>query len=231
MKSLVKRAGFFRPQKVRHLIFLLTPLSLMTGISTGAMAAPEPSVPGAGSLGNQLRQEAVRTPAAPVRAPLVVPEEGGTRQTPGPDNHTSVTVKQVVFTGNPPGLKGLSEEDLQRRLTAELNRPQTFAGLEAMVQKITALYRTHGLLVARAVLPPQTVKDGVLTIHIIPGHYDNAHITSTAPVQTAVVQRLVHSTTPEGDLVTRAGLEREALLLGEIPGVNAQVAMKAGSQP
>ncbi|ECI4078962.1 ShlB/FhaC/HecB family hemolysin secretion/activation protein, partial [Salmonella enterica subsp. salamae] len=137
----------------------------------------------------------------------------------------------MVFTGNPPGLKGLSEEDLQRRLTAELNRPQTFAGLEAMVQKITALYRTHGLLVARAVLPPQTVKDGVLTIHIIPGHYDNAHITSTAPVQTAVVQRLVHSTTPEGDLVTRAGLEREALLLGEIPGVNAQVAMKAGSQP
>ncbi|QMN53896.1 ShlB/FhaC/HecB family hemolysin secretion/activation protein [Citrobacter freundii] len=230
MKILVKREDVSRHQKGRHLIFWLTPLSLLTAISTSALAAPTPSFPGAGSLGNQLRQEAVRPPVAPVSAPLVVPDEGETRQLLALDNHTTVTVKQVIFTGNPPGLKGLSEDDLQRRLTADLNRPLTFAGLEVMAQKITAMYRTHGLLVARAVLPPQTVKDGVLTIRIIPGHYDNAHITSTAPVKNAIVQRLAHSTTPEGDVVTRAELEREALLLGEIPGVNAQVAMKAGSQ-
>ncbi|EEJ8976219.1 hypothetical protein HXP53_004866, partial [Salmonella enterica] len=57
-----------------------------------------------------------------------------------------------MFTGNPPGLKGLSEADLQCELATDLNHPQTFAGLEAMAQKITALYRHHGLLVARAVL-------------------------------------------------------------------------------
>ncbi|HHY1395758.1 TPA: POTRA domain-containing protein, partial [Salmonella enterica] len=140
-------------------------------------------------------------------------------------------VKQVVFTGNPPGLKGLSETDLQRELAVDLNRPQTFAGLESMAQKITALYRHHGLLVARAVLPPQTLKDGVLTIRIIPGRYDSAHISNTSSVSTSVAQRLVSTTTPRGDVVTRKQLEREALLLGEIPGVNAQVAMKSGSQP
>lgn len=228
MKSLILRAGIARSEKVCRAPFLLTPLALI--VCTGVQAAVMPSMPGAGTLGNQLRQESVRTPAAPVSAPLVLPEEGQARHALSADNHTTVSVKRVVFTGNPPGLKGLSEADLQRELAADLNRPQTFAGLEAMAQKITALYRHHGLLVARAVLPPQTVKDGVLTIRIIPGRYDGAHISNTSSVSTAVAQRLVSTTTPQGDVVTRKQLEREALLLGEIPGVNARVAMKTGSQ-
>ncbi|EEG6140523.1 ShlB/FhaC/HecB family hemolysin secretion/activation protein [Salmonella enterica subsp. enterica] len=228
MKSLILRAGVARAEKVCRAPFLLTPLALI--VCTGVQAAVVPSAPGAGALGNQLRQESVRTPAAPVSAPLVLPEEGQARHALSADNHTTVSVKRVVFTGNPPGLKGLSEADLQRELAADLNHPQTFAGLEAMAQKITALYRHHGLLVARAVLPPQTVKDGVLTIRIIPGRYDGAHISNTSSVSTAVVQRLVSTTTPQGDVVTRKQLEREALLLGEIPGVNAQVSMKTGSQ-
>ncbi|EEG6053448.1 ShlB/FhaC/HecB family hemolysin secretion/activation protein [Salmonella enterica] len=228
MKSLFLRTGIARSEKVYRAPFLLTPLALI--VCTGVQAAVMPSMPGAGTLGNQLRQESVRTPAAPASAPLVLPEEGQARRALSADNHTTVSVKQVVFTGNPPGLKGLSEADLQRELAADLNRPQTFAGLEAMAQKITALYRHHGLLVARAVLPPQTVKDGVLTIRIIPGRYDGAHISNTSSVSTAVAQRLVSTTTPQGDVVTRKQLEREALLLGEIPGVNARVAMKTGSQ-
>ncbi|EKF3190792.1 ShlB/FhaC/HecB family hemolysin secretion/activation protein [Salmonella enterica] len=228
MKSLFLRTGIARSEKVYRAPFLLTPLALI--VCTGVQAAVMPSMPGAGTLGNQLRQESVRTPTAPVSAPLVLPEEGQARHVLSADNHTTVSVKRVVFTGNPPGLKGLSEADLQRELAADLNRPQTFAGLEAMAQKITALYRHHGLLVARAVLPPQTVKDGVLTIRIIPGRYDGAHISNTSSVSTAVAQRLVSTTTPQGDVVTRKQLEREALLLGEIPGVNAQVSMKTGSQ-
>ncbi|EBL0949029.1 ShlB/FhaC/HecB family hemolysin secretion/activation protein [Salmonella enterica] len=228
MKSLILQAGVARSEKVCRASFLFTPLALV--VCSGVQAAVVPSVPGAGMLGSQLRQESVRTPAAPVSAPLVLPEEGLARHALSADNHTTVSVKQVVFTGNPPGLKGLSEADLQRELAADLNHPQTFAGLEAMAQKITALYRHHGLLVARAVLPPQTVKNGVLTIRIIPGRYDSAHISNTSSVSTSVAQRLVSSTTPQGDVVTRKQLEREALLLGEIPGVNAQVSMKTGSQ-
>ncbi|EMC1106844.1 ShlB/FhaC/HecB family hemolysin secretion/activation protein [Salmonella enterica] len=228
MKSLILRTYIARSEKVCRAPFLLTPLALI--VCTGVQAAVVPSVPGAGTLGNQLRQESVRTPAAPVSAPLVLPEEGQARRALSADNHTTVSVKQVVFTGDPPGLKGLSEADLQRELATDLNRPQTFFGLEAMAQKITALYRHHGLLVARAVLPPQTMKDGVLTIRIIPGRYDSAHICNTSSVSTSVAQRLVSTTTPQGDVVTRKQLEREALLLGEIPGVNAQVSMKTGSQ-
>ncbi|EIW3208786.1 ShlB/FhaC/HecB family hemolysin secretion/activation protein, partial [Salmonella enterica subsp. enterica serovar Poona] len=224
MKSLTLRTNIVPPEKMCRAPFLLAPLALI--VCAGAQAA----VPGAGALGNQLRQESVRTPPAPAGAPLALPEEGPARRSLSADSHTMVTVRKVVFTGNPPGLRGLGEADLQRELAADLNRPQTFAGLEAMAQKITDLYRRNGLLVARAVLPPQTLKDGVLTLRIIPGRYDSAHISNTSSVSTAVAQRLVSTTTPQGEVVTRRQLEREALLLGEIPGVNARVAMKAGNQ-
>ncbi|EKF5089644.1 ShlB/FhaC/HecB family hemolysin secretion/activation protein [Salmonella enterica] len=231
MKSLINRTGDSCAKKKRLLNYLFTNLALMTCVGVQAAPVTPASVPGAGSLGNQLRQESVRTPEAPVIAPLVLPEEGPARRSLSADNHTTVQIKSVVFTGNPPGLKGLSVADLQRHLADDLNQPKTFSGLEAMAQKITDLCRQKGLLVARAVLPPQTIKDGVLTIRIIPGRYDNAHVNNTSAVQNSVVARLVRTTTPAGDVVTRKQLEREALLLSEIPGVNAQVSMKAGSQP
>ncbi|EBY1954679.1 hypothetical protein DU191_24875 [Salmonella enterica subsp. enterica serovar Sandiego] len=104
MKNLILRTDIARSEKVCRAPFLLTPLALI--VCTGVQAAVVPSVPGAGTLGNQLRQESVRTPAAPVSAPLVLPEEGRARHALSADNHTTVSVKQVVFTGNPPVTEG-----------------------------------------------------------------------------------------------------------------------------
>ncbi|EMY9885764.1 ShlB/FhaC/HecB family hemolysin secretion/activation protein [Salmonella enterica] len=226
MNSLLKWTGVLRPQKVRCLPFILTPLALLT--CAGTYAAPV--VPGAGALGNQLRQEKKLTPQPPASAPLVLPEEGRVRKALLSDSRTTVVVKKVVFTGLPDGFNAPDEPVLQKLVAGDLNRPLTFVGLEAIAQKVTDLYRRSGLLVARAILPPQTVKDGVLTIEIVPGRYDKAQITNSSSLRTAVAQRLVQTTTPEGGVVTRNQLEREALLLSEIPGVNAQLAMKAGSQ-
>lgn len=219
---------FSRPDKYKRpdeLIFLLAPLSLMV-----VSAVAQANVPGAGALGNQLRQEKVSVPAPPVSVPLVLPEEGVARKALSSDIRTTVVLKKVVFTGLPAGLHGLSEPQLQEQVSGDLNRPLTFAGLESMAHKVTALCRQNGLLVARAILPPQTVKDGMLIIEIIPGRYDGAQITSSSGLHDSVARRLVRTTTPEGHILTRKSLEREALLFSEIPGVNAQVTMKAGSQ-
>ncbi|ECN0440605.1 ShlB/FhaC/HecB family hemolysin secretion/activation protein, partial [Salmonella enterica subsp. enterica serovar Newport] len=96
-----------------------------------------------------------------------------------------------MFTGLPGGFNAPDEPVLQKLVAGDLNRPLTFAGLEAVAQKVTDLYRQSGLLVARAILPPQTVKDGVLTIEIVPGRYDKAQITNGSSLRTAVAQRLV----------------------------------------
>ncbi|EJM3432100.1 ShlB/FhaC/HecB family hemolysin secretion/activation protein, partial [Salmonella enterica] len=163
MPVLCARAASARPDKTCHCqrIFMLAPLAVLVVSSMVQAAAP-----GAGSLGNQLRQEKMTPPAPPVSAPLVLPEAEQVRKDLLPDSHTTLVVKKVVFTGVPAGVRGVDEPELQKVVAGDLNRPLTFAGLEAMVQKVTGLYRHNGLLVARAILPPQTVKDGVLTIQI-----------------------------------------------------------------
>lgn len=228
MYILQSRKSFSRPEKYKRPgAFMLAPLTLI--LASACAHAAGPGVPGAGALGNQLRQEKMLIPSPPESAPLVLPGEGH-RKALSSDSHTSVVVKKVVFTGLPDGLNGLSEPVLQELVSGDLNRSLTFSGLEALTQKVTDLYRHNGLLVARAILPPQTVKDGVLTIEIIPGRYDREQITNTSGLRDSVARGLVRTTTPEGNVVTRNQLEREALLLSEVPGVSAQVAMKAGSR-
>lgn len=79
MKSLIKWTGLARAKNVSRAIFLLAPLALLVYSGTAAAVSPV-SVPGAGTLGNQLRQEAVLAPKVPVNAPLVLPEGGPARR-------------------------------------------------------------------------------------------------------------------------------------------------------
>lgn len=207
-------------------MFTLAPMMLLLA-SAGAAAQSMP--PGAGALGNQIRQQETARPPAPAAPALVLPPEQA-RGRVAPNSSAMVVVKRVVFTGLPV-LKGVDEAALQRVVAADLDHPQTFAGLSAMTQKVTDLYRQHGLLLARAVLPAQTVKDGELTIQVIPGHYDRAQVKNTSSLRSSIVEQLIRATTPEGELVTRATLDREALLLNEIPGVKTQVSMATGTKP
>ncbi|MLU99871.1 hypothetical protein DRU74_24710, partial [Salmonella enterica subsp. enterica] len=85
--------------------------------------------------------------------------------------------------------------------------------LQAMTDAVTRHYRDHGTLVARAVLPPQTIKDGVLTVKIIPGHYDKGSLSNSSRLRDAQAVRMVSAAAPAGTVVTRGSLERMALLL------------------
>ncbi|EDS7590200.1 ShlB/FhaC/HecB family hemolysin secretion/activation protein, partial [Salmonella enterica subsp. diarizonae] len=91
-------------------------------------------------------------------------------------------------------------------------------------------YRRKGVLLARVILPPQTIKDGVLSVEIIPGRYDSASLSNDSALASPQAMRMVSATAPAGTVVTKAGLERLALLLGEVPGVDAQVALKSGAR-
>ncbi|EDI0466894.1 ShlB/FhaC/HecB family hemolysin secretion/activation protein [Salmonella enterica subsp. enterica serovar Newport] len=126
-------------------------------------------------------------------------------------------------------MQGVTQDAVQRVVSPWLNRPVSFADLQAMADAVTQHYRNRGVLLARAILPPQTIKDGVLKIEIIPGKYDNASLSNTGTLRNPQATRMVSSLAPVGSVVTKAGLERMALVLSEVPGVNAQVALKSGS--
>ncbi|MHC2121649.1 ShlB/FhaC/HecB family hemolysin secretion/activation protein [Salmonella enterica subsp. enterica serovar Typhimurium] len=211
--------------------FRLSPLAVLVFagaglVSTGVSAAFLPPT-GAGQLGNQLHQETQAIPPAPSAPSLSLPsgEKGAAR---APDSDARVTLKQVSFTGDV-AVQGITQDAVQRVVSPWLNRPVSFADLQAMADAVTQHYRNRGVLLARAILPPQTIKDGVLKIEIIPGKYDNASLSNTGTLRNPQATRMVSSLAPAGSVVTKAGLERMALVLSEVPGVNAQVALKSGS--
>ncbi|HFE7543866.1 TPA: POTRA domain-containing protein, partial [Salmonella enterica subsp. enterica serovar Newport] len=172
--SVVRRRGchsssdWFRLSPLATLVFVGVGLT-----STGASAAFLPPT-GAGQLGNQLRQETQTTPPAPSAPSLSLPsgEKGVVR---APDSDARVTLKQVSFAGDV-AVQGVTQDAVQEVVSPWLNRPVSFADLQAMADAVTQHYRNRGVILARAILPPQTIKDGVLKIEIIPGKYDNASL-------------------------------------------------------
>ncbi|HFE7435026.1 TPA: ShlB/FhaC/HecB family hemolysin secretion/activation protein, partial [Salmonella enterica subsp. enterica serovar Newport] len=194
--------------------------------SVGASASFLPPT-GAGQLGSQLRQETQTTPPAPSAPSLSLPsdEKGVAR---APDSDARVTLKQVSFTGDV-AVRGVTQDAVQEVVSPWLNRPVSFADLQAMTDAVTQHYRNRGVLLARAILPPQTIKDGVLKIEIIPGKYDSASLSNTSALRDSQATRMASVLAPTGSVVTKAALERMALVLGEVPGVDAQVALKSGS--
>ncbi|EGN2452094.1 ShlB/FhaC/HecB family hemolysin secretion/activation protein, partial [Salmonella enterica] len=204
----------------------LSPLTLL--VSTAIWAAPVP-LPNAGSLGNQLRQEAHFDVPAPVAPALVLPANSASQSRTSADNSTVVVIRQVHFTGDVLQ-DGINEAMLQKIIESDLNKPLTFSDLQQITEKITARYRQSGMLLARAILPAQTIHSGELTIQIVPGRYDDATVNNATTLRSQVIQHLVLTTTPTGEVIRRGQLERVALLLNEIPGVNAQVALSPGKK-
>lgn len=230
--SITHRRGI-RSSRIPALSPLAVLVMLGTGMcSSGAMAAFLTPPTGAGQLGNQLRQEAETVPAAPVAPALSLPADDR-GQVRAPASNARVTVKQVSFTGEVtvPGARGVTEGALQKVVSPWLNRPLAFADLQTMTEAVTQYYRDRGVLLARAVLPPQTIKDGLLTVRVVPGKYDRSVLHNSSRLRDSQAERMVNAAAPAGDVVKKAGLERLALLMSEVPGVDAQVSLQSGSVP
>ncbi|EHO4425345.1 ShlB/FhaC/HecB family hemolysin secretion/activation protein [Salmonella enterica] len=194
------------------------------------LAAPQPL--NAGTLGNQLRQTQPQVAPAPALPDLRLPADARGHSRAPADDGARVVLERVVFsTPVPfPDELALTSPRLQSVVAPWLHRQVSFADLQALTDAVTHEYRERGFLLARAVLPPQTIKDGVLTVRVIPGQYDTARLHNTSTLNDAVLQRVLSATLPAGELVRKNDLERAALLLSEIPGANSQVSLTAGSK-
>ena len=90
-----------------------------------------------------------------------------------------------------------------------------------LAEKITAKYRNDGYLLSRAIVVPQKIKDGVVTIQVIEGYIGNLII--RGPVKGAKTflksygKRLLHSSP-----LKARDLERYLLLINDLPGVSVE---------
>lgn len=198
----------------------------MLSVCLPLSAQATPALQSAGSLGNQLRQAEPRSVHIPeLTAPdVAAPVEDS--QAPHDTSSERVTLTHIRLSGAPSPLSVPVEPVLH----AYTGKPLSFADLRTLTSELTALYRDAGLMAARVVIPRQVIRDGELSLTVLPGTADRAAVSNTAPVRDGFLTRMVSAATPEGEPVLRKQVERLSLLLNEIPGAEAGISLKPGEK-
>jgi hemolysin activation/secretion protein len=182
------------------------------------------NVPNAGSLLKELR-DGERPPEASsvpdVIAPLVRP---ALRL---PDGAT-VNVASFRITGN----SSISTEVLQPLLKEWEGRVLDLAGLNEASGVLTRYYQARGFILSYAYLPAQKVEGNVIEIAILEGRVGAVQVVAAQDVRLddQVIQNHVGSSS-KLQTAHKDELERQLLLLNDIPGVVARAAFTPGADP
>lgn len=94
------------------------------------------------------------------------------------------------------------------------------ADLEKIATAITQRYRDAGYFLSRAVVPAQDVSVGLVEIQVIEGYVETATLEGDMPGRAGLLRAHLDKIQREKPL-TRATLERQLLLLGDISGLSA----------
>ncbi len=127
------------------------------------------------------------------------------------------TVSSVAFEG----ATAMSAADLQRFAAPYVGREITLADAQTLARQITTEYRNRGLILSRAVVPPQSLDGGVLHIQIIEGYFSEVKVEGDAGGDRHTLEvyaQRIQAMKP----VTADGLERLLLLANDLPGLTVR---------
>ena len=132
-------------------------------------------------------------------------------------------------------LEGVHEGDrakLSALLAPYKDKELTMAEITEAANKVTLFYRDKGYLVAKAYVPKQDARDGILLIKIVIGKYGRFSIKNNSLVRTSFLQGVFDKAKQASPEVTRDSLERPMLLTADMPGAKLPtVAVSPGEAP
>lgn len=128
------------------------------------------------------------------------------------------------------GATAFSEAALQAVVADAVNHSLTLAELQALTARITRFYQARGYLLARAYLPPQEIREGVVEIAVQEGFLEQVVSEDSAGLAPGLREDLNAALMP-GAPLERGALERAVLLNDTLPGIAATARLRAGEQP
>ena len=185
------------------------------------VCAAAETVPNAGGLLQTVpTQPLQRTTPAASALPALRPDE----QAAMPDTMPFL-VRQLRVEGNTVfdtvTLQALLAPMQDKRLTL----PQIAEGVEA----ITTYYRAAGYPLARAIIPAQTIEDGVVRVQVIEANWGQVVLRNNSGVKETVLIRTLSNLEP-GSVIRLDALERATLLLSDLPGVVPRALLRPGQE-
>lgn len=149
---------------------------------------------------------------------LSFPDESGTDRSIAPG--MTFRLEEITLEGN----ETLTIDAIKDIYADRLGTQVGLADLYDITQRITTRYRSKGYILSRAVLPPQRIADGRVSIRIVEGFVDTVTFAGTDTVSDLLTAygRTIRDTRPI-DLKT---LERYLLLMEDLPGLSVRAVIR-----
>ncbi len=134
---------------------------------------------------------------------------------------------KIKFVLNGIILKGntmYSTQQLSAIYKDKLHKKISVADLFAIVQNITNFYRNNGFILSRAILPPQRVKGGIVTIQVIEGYIGNVTVSGNPHGAGCLVKaygKRISACKP----LQLSRMERYLLIMNEIPATQVRAVL------
>ena len=185
-------------------------------------AAPgtETVAPGGGTL---LQEQKPAMPPAGPQGPLDL--DFGQPARPAAASTAPFEVRDFRLTGN----TVFATSELQKLLADSRNREFTLPELTARVARISDFYHARGYPLARALIPAQTLRDGVVEVAIVEARYGAIGLVNRARVNTALLESML-APLETGQLVRQLPLEHVLLLMADVPGAAPNATLQPGKE-
>ncbi len=194
----------------------LLPWSLLLAAAT-CVSFAQVSPPDAGQVLNTLRPPKPVAPSAQ-RLELSLGGDTPAAAKQGP----KVVVSGIVFEGN----TVFTAYTLGLIIAPQVGKQHDLDGLRGMARLVGEHYRRNGYPFARAIIPVQELKDGVLRIRILEGAYGD--VTATGEAKVAAGSQPFLSPLRRGELLESDLLERTLLILDDVPGIAVRPVVSPG---
>ncbi len=112
-------------------------------------------------------------------------------------------------------------EEFRDAYSGLIGREVSVADLNALVNTITTRYRKDGYILSRAVITPQNISGGDVTVQVIEGYVSNISYVGLPESRKSLVEGMAGKITNNKPLNIKS-LERYLLLIDDLPGVKAR---------
>ncbi len=197
-----------------------TSLIILPALTLLATFAQAQQVPNAGTILQQ-----TQTPKPPAPSPsgtgLTIQQNNGSSLPPS----APFPVKTIQIDGNT-----LFDTATLHALVANMEGTSlTLTQLGETADRVTAYYHDHGYPLSRAIIPAQTIKDGVVRLMVIEARYGQIKLDNHSRTEDALLLSTL-STLQSGQPIAQAALDHSLLLVSDIPGLDNSATLQPGAE-
>jgi hemolysin activation/secretion protein len=195
-------------------------LAILTALSPAGvtLAQQAPVVPDSGTILQQLKPTKPPTPASSATG-LTIEQPNGTQVPPG----EAFAVKRLEIQGN----TRFNAATLHSLVADAEGKSLNLAELTAVADRITDYYHGHHYPLARAILPTQTIKDGVVVIQVLEARYGKVTLHNQSHVTSSLLQSTL-SPLMAGEVIEQTEMDHVLLLMSDVPKIEVHALLKPG---